>query len=67
MVVLVFALLAGSTVLIPVIAYLLVPGKMAGPLDSLKNWLTDNNHTVMAVLLLVLGVVVLGKALAYAG
>ena len=66
-VVLVFALLAGSTVLIPVIAYLLVPGKMAGPLDSLKNWLTDNNHTVMAVLLLVLGVVVLGKALAYAG
>ena len=66
-VVLVFALLAGSTVLIPVIAYLLVPGKMAGPLESLKNWLTDNNHTVMAVLLLVLGVVVLGKALAYAG
>ncbi len=66
-VVLVFALLAGSTVLVPVIAYLLVPGRMAGPLDSLKNWLTANNHTVMSVLLLVLGVVVLGKALGSAG
>ena len=65
--VLVFALLAGSTVLIPVIAYLLVPGRIADPLDSLKNWLTANNHTVMAVLLLVLGVAVLGKALTYAG
>jgi hypothetical protein len=66
-VVLVFALLAGSTVLVPVIAYVLVPGRMAGPLASLKDWLIANNHTVMAVLLLVLGVAVLGKALAYAG
>jgi hypothetical protein len=36
---------------------------MAGPLESLRTWLVHNNATVMAVLLLVIGVVVIGKGI----
>jgi len=50
-------------VAIPVIGYLTARSKMAGPLDSLRNWLTQNNATVTAVLLLVIGVVLLGKGI----
>jgi hypothetical protein len=34
---------------------------MRGPLDALTAWLQANNATVMAVLLLVIGVVLIGK------
>ena len=33
------------------------------PLESLRGWLVQNNATVMAVLLLVIGVTVIGKGL----
>jgi hypothetical protein len=59
----VFTLLAASTVAIPVIAYLAASAKMAGPLRSLRTWLVHNNATVMAVLLLVIGVVLIGKGI----
>jgi hypothetical protein len=36
---------------------------MAGPLESLRGWLVHNNATVMAVLLLVIGVSVIGKGI----
>jgi len=61
--VVVFTVIAASTVAIPVIGYLTARSKMAGPLDSLRNWLTQNNATVTAVLLLVIGVVLLGKGI----
>jgi threonine/homoserine/homoserine lactone efflux protein len=63
-VIVVFVLIAGCSVLIPVIAYLLAAARMAGPLDSLRGWLVDNNATIMAVLLLVIGVSVIGKGIA---
>ena len=59
----VFTLVAASSVAIPVIAYLVASKRMAGPLESLRTWLLQNNATVMAVLLLVIGVVVIGKGL----
>ena len=59
----IFVLLAASTVAIPVIAYLLASSKMAAPLESLRVWLVHNNATVMAVLLLVIGVVMIGKGI----
>jgi len=59
----VFTLIAASTVAIPVIGYLTARSKMAGPLESLRNWLTQNNATVTAVVLLVIGVVLLGKGI----
>lgn len=59
----VFVLIAGASVLVPVVAYLVASKAMAGPLESLRGWLVHNNATVMAVLLLVLGVVLLGKGI----
>ncbi len=58
-----FVVIAASTVAIPVIAYAVAPDRMRRPLDSLKAWLEVNNSTVMAVLLLVIGTVVFGKGL----
>ena len=61
--VVVFTVIAASTVAIPVIGYLTARSKMAGPLESLRDWLTQNNATVMVVLLLVIGVVLLGTGI----
>lgn len=63
-VIIIFVLLAASTVLIPVIGYLIASARLAGPLDKLRGWLVDNNALIMAVLLLVIGVSVIGKGLA---
>ena len=63
-VIVVFALVAGCSVLIPVVGYLIASARMAGPLDGLRQWLVDNNAAVMAVLLLVIGVAVIGKGIA---
>jgi Sap, sulfolipid-1-addressing protein len=57
----VFTVIASSTVAVPVIAYLVAAQRMRGPLESLKKWLQDNNATVMATLVLVIGVVLVGK------
>jgi threonine/homoserine/homoserine lactone efflux protein len=62
-VIVIFVLLAASTVLIPVVAYLIASDRLAGPLDGLRAWLVDNNATIMAVLLLVIGVAVIGKGI----
>ncbi|MFE6965078.1 GAP family protein [Agromyces sp. NPDC057679] len=61
--VVVFVLIAACSVAIPVIGYLLASKRMAGPLESLRGWLVHNNATVMAVLLLVIGVVMVGKGI----
>lgn len=59
----VFVLIAAASVALPVIAYLLAHDKMAAPLERLRKWLVGNNATVMAVLLLVIGVVMVGKGI----
>ncbi len=59
----IFVLVAGASVLLPVVSYLVASKAMAGPLESLRRWLVHNNSTVMAVLLLVLGAVLIGKAI----
>lgn len=63
-VIIIFVLLAASTVLIPVIGYLIASARLAGPLDNLREWLVENNALIMAVLLLVIGVSVIGKGVA---
>jgi threonine/homoserine/homoserine lactone efflux protein len=60
----VFTVIAAASVAIPVIAYLVASERMAGPLESLRGWLVQNNATVMAVLLLVIGFVLIGKGIA---
>lgn len=59
----VYTVIAASTVAAPVIAYLMAAQRMTGPLEGLRTSLVHNNATVMAVLLLVIGVVMLGKGI----
>ena len=61
--VVVFVLIAISTVAAPVIIYRTAGGKAQRILDAMKGWLGQNNAVVMAVLLLVIGVVLLGKGI----
>jgi hypothetical protein len=61
--VVVFTAIAASSVAVPVIGYLCARQRMAGPLNGLRDWLTQNNATVMAVVLLVLGMAVVGKGI----
>ncbi|KQR45179.1 hypothetical protein ASF87_13000 [Microbacterium sp. Leaf161] len=63
LVIAIFTVIAASTVAVPVIAYLVASQRMTGPLGSLRTWLVHNNSTVMAVLLLVIGVVLIGKGI----
>ena len=59
----VFTLLAVSSVLVPVVGYLFASAAMRAPLERLRVWLVQNNATVMSILLLVIGVVSIGKGL----
>lgn len=59
----VFTVLAASTVVIPVVGYALAADRLREPLASAKNWLQAQNHQVMAIVLLVMGAVVVGKGL----
>ena len=57
----VFTVIASSTVAIPVIAHMVAAERMRVPLESLRKWLEDNNASVLATLILVLGAVLVGK------
>ncbi|MEF2978817.1 GAP family protein [Subtercola sp. YIM 133946] len=60
----VFTVIAASTVAVPVIGYLIASARLTGALQQLRTWLVHNNATVMSILLLVIGIVVIGKGLA---
>ncbi|MCP9620563.1 GAP family protein [Nocardia otitidiscaviarum] len=57
----VFTVLAACGVLAVVVGYLLAADRLGPALDSTRKWLQANNHAVMAIVLLVMGSVVLGK------
>ncbi|MGF0318118.1 GAP family protein [Nocardia fluminea] len=59
----VFTLLASVTVLAVVLGYMLAADKLGPMLDSLRQWLQLNNHAVMAIVLLIMGMVVVGKGI----
>ena len=63
-VILIFTVIAISTVAVPVVAHLVAPARMSGPLEQLREWLVDNNVTIMVVVLLVIGVVMIGNSIA---
>jgi hypothetical protein len=61
--IIVFVLIAASTVIAPVVIYFIM-GERAQPiLDDIKAWLIEHNAAVMTVLFLVFGVVVLGNGI----
>jgi hypothetical protein len=59
----VFIVIAASTVALPVILNLTMGDNARAVLDSMDDWLKANNSTVMAVLLLVIGFVLIGKGI----
>jgi threonine/homoserine/homoserine lactone efflux protein len=59
----VFVLIAASTVVVPVIAYSVASARLAGPLDALRGWLTHNNSTIMSILLVFLAISNIGKGI----
>jgi len=60
---LVFTLIAASTVAVPVIGYLIVGERADEAFANAKDWLIQNNSVVMSVLLLVFGVSLVGDAI----
>lgn len=59
----VFILCSVSTVLIPVLAYLFAARRLRGPLEAVRGWLARENAVITSVLLLVIGVLMLGKGI----
>lgn len=59
----VFVLCAASTVLIPVAAFFIASEQLRGPLEGLRQWLARENAVITTVLLVVIGVLMLGKGL----
>jgi threonine/homoserine/homoserine lactone efflux protein len=63
-VIVLFTAIATSTVAVPVVAHLVASARMRGPFERLREWLVENNVTIMVVLLLVIGVVMIGNSIA---
>jgi len=59
----VFVVIASLSIALPVVGFLVAGRRIAGPLATMRDWLTANNATIMAVLFLVIGVTTLGKGI----
>jgi hypothetical protein len=59
----VFIVIAVSTVALPVILNVTMGQRATSILNALNSWLKTNNATVMAVLMLVIGFVLIGKGI----
>ncbi|MCC4908113.1 GAP family protein [Microbacterium sp. cx-59] len=59
----VFVLCAVSTVLVPVVAFLVAAGRLRQPMEALRRWLARENVVITTVLLVVIGVLMLGKGI----
>lgn len=59
----VFTLIGASTAAVPTLGYLFLGARIQPKLDAVKAWLSANNTTVMALLLLVIGATLFGKGL----
>ena len=60
----VFVVIASIGVGTPVVVYFALGERSREPLDRLKSWMAHNNAVIMAVLLLVIGVKLIGDAIA---
>lgn len=61
----VYVLVAASTILVPIIGVLVAGDRAHQPLGTLRAWLERENTVIMGFVLLILGVVVLSKGIAY--
>lgn len=59
----VFVVCAASTVLIPVVATFIASERLRAPMEASRRWLVRENATITTVLLIVIGVLILGKGI----
>ena len=59
----VFTVIAASTILIPVVGYLIAADRLKAPLAALRGWHAKDNPLIKAVLLLVIGANLIGKGI----
>lgn len=62
MAIVLFGLIATSTIVVPTILFSVMGEKINHKLDEMKTWLIYNNDTITAVMLLFIGIKILGKA-----
>ncbi len=62
---LIYIVIAGSSVLAPVLMHLSLPERAQNALGSAQEWLVRHQSTVVGVVLLVLGVVLVSDGLSY--
>ena len=58
-----FVLVAASTVLLPVLGYLVTGDRLAAPLRRLREWMEHQHATLVDAILLVIGIMVLYKGI----
>lgn len=58
-----FAAIAGASVAVPILGYAVSGGRLDDALARLKDWMERNHATLMAVILVVIGLLVLYKGL----
>ncbi|WP_229382175.1 GAP family protein [Microbacterium schleiferi] len=61
----VYVLVAASTILVPIVGVLIAGDRAHQPLHALRTWLERENAVIMGFVLLILGVVVLSKGIAF--
>ncbi len=61
--ILIYVLLAGATIIAPLVVYLAMGHRATKILGGWRTWLADNNATVTSVLLLVFAVVLIGQGI----
>jgi threonine/homoserine/homoserine lactone efflux protein len=60
----IYVAVASSTIVLPILAFLLAERRVKPWLDELRGWLEQHNAAVMAVLLAVIGTSMIGKGIA---
>ncbi len=58
-----FVAVAGSTVALPILAYAASGDRLTQPLARLKDWMERQHATLMAAILIVIGLLVLYKGI----
>jgi hypothetical protein len=60
----IFSLVSVSLLIIPLVFYLIAGQKAVDALEGFKDWLIQNNNTIMFILFLIVGAKILGGGVA---
>jgi threonine/homoserine/homoserine lactone efflux protein len=58
-----YTLVAGSTVAVPILAYVIAGDRLDGPLERLKVWMEEQHAALVAAILVVVGLLLLYKGI----